>query len=330
MFFLFASFAILSGCVATPVNYPINSTITPGIPSDDGLAIEEPASKIAFTATEDDNNVLYIMNLDGSDMHKIGENIPGLINIFEPAWSPIGDYIAFSGLQENGTGQIFIVKPDDSSWRQLTDDPGGAMMPAWSPDGQYIIYLTERDGVLSVNRKNPVGEIYIMKVDGSEQRRITNNQDFERSFQWSPQNNLLVISANVYEPPGYDAERIYLMGLDGIIQQQLTTVGYNSDPKWSPDGSLILFTSSRDDRSGIYLMNSDGSNQTCLIEDVPAHDGKDAILNITPSWAEDGRSILFSSNRDGDWDVYTIRPDGTHLTQITNLPGNEYSPVWVR
>lgn len=325
--FLFICVAVISGCVTKSTNNSANSTSLPSTPNENSSIIND-ARKVAFISNKNNKVALYTINLDGSNITNITEKIPDLLNITTPAWSPSGEYIAFSGLQKNGTYQIFVVKPDSFLWKQLTEDSSAATMPAWSPDGQYIVYLTERDGVLSVNRNIPTGEIYLTQVDGSEQRRITNNQDFERSFQWSPIENFLVVSSNVYTSSGYDIEQIYLMDMEGVIQKQLTEVGYNSYPKWSPDGNLILFNSTRIACSGVCIMNSDGSNQICLIKDIPPSDGRDAISNITPSWTPDGKHIIFSSNRSGDYNIYMVQVDGSGLLQITNEPGDELFPIF--
>ena len=84
--------------------------------------------------------------------------------------------------------------------------------------------------------------------------------------------------------------------------------------------SKILFSSSRDGNSEIYIMNMDGSNQK-RITNNEFYDG-DA------TWSPDGTKIAFVSDRDGDPEIYIMNADGTNVKRITNSPGEDNSPEW--
>jgi TolB protein len=219
------------------------------------------------------------------------------------------------------------MNADGTNQRQLTNDITGSFSPAWSPGGKYIIFLSNRDGVLS-NRGNPAPEVYLMNPDGSEQRRVTNNQDFERFLSWSSKGDVIAISANIQTTLGYDIEQIYLMGLDGVIQKQLTETGYNEHPSWSPSGEFIAFVSTKGNETGICIMRVDGSHQGYVTKSVNTSSSSLYVNNLSPSWSPDGNYIVFSSNRDGDYDLYMIKVDGSGLTRLTNEPGDETFPVW--
>jgi dipeptidyl aminopeptidase/acylaminoacyl peptidase len=75
--------------------------------------------------------------------------------------------------------------------------------------------------------------------------------------------------------------------------------GTHYEPTWSPDGTQIAFTSTRDGTGEIYTMDSDdGGNQTRLTDTV--------AVNRQPSWSPDGLTIAFSSYRDSSNEIYTI------------------------
>lgn len=162
-------------------------------------------------------------------------------------------------------------------------------------------------------------------------------------------------------------KQIYTISPDGSNKKQLTFLGANTEPAWSPDGQKILFLSTRDGNHDIYLMDADGSNQINLTQ-TPfeefgfswAPNGKEIAysanidgdsdvwimdsvgnnkLNLTqaynssneayPSWSSDGSKLAFSLYRDGDQQIYTMNKDGSDIKVVTDLPNQEnYSPVW--
>src|SRR5207249_4993650 len=95
---------------------------------------------------------------------------------------------------------------------------------------------------------------------------------------------------------------------------------------WSPDGSRIAFSSSRDGNNEIYVMNADGTGQTRLTTTTAS--------NLHPTWSPDGAKIAFSSSRDtGDEDrqqIYVMNADGTGVTRLTNNSADEQQPSWSR
>jgi hypothetical protein len=88
--------------------------------------------------------------------------IPNTDDDFFPAWSPDGKYIAFARKQSNSNFDIYIIKPDGSGLKQLTDDPALDVLPAWTPD-ERIVFRSSRGGSWG---------IYIVNSDGSGQKKI--------------------------------------------------------------------------------------------------------------------------------------------------------------
>ncbi len=102
----------------------------------------------------------------------------------------------------------------------------------------------------------------------------------------------------------------------------LTSEGtLNEGASWSPDGTRIAFSSTRDDgNTEIYAMNADGSDQQRLTEN--------AAFDYLPDWSADGQTLLFSSNRDGDFEIYRMSATGGEAIQYTSSNGFDGVAAW--
>jgi Tol biopolymer transport system component len=117
--------------------------------------------------------------------------------------------------------------------------------------------------------------------------------------------------------PGFD---VYTANADGTEVVRLTTTGRNGQPRWSPDGTRIVFTSWRSGAAEIWVMNADGSGQRLVAGmERPAY---------MADWSPDGTRIAFSTERgDGNFDIYVVNADGGNLQRLTT--SNSYwGPRW--
>lgn len=189
--------------------------------------------------------------------------------------------------------------------------------PTWSPDGQKIAFVSVQDGN---------ADIYVIDAQGEgEPIRLTTDPAWDADPSWSPDSQLIAFASN---RDGGDGFQIYVMNAeDGTKQARLPNnrpIGtWNSFPNWSPDGSQIVFQSRDNSESlfQIYVMST-------LREDTPVQltfEGNNELAE----WSPDSKLIAFTSNRDGNNEVYMMSADGSEQTNLTNDPANDNNPTWL-
>jgi TolB protein len=158
---------------------------------------------------------------------------------------PKGDAVTFSSTQD-GTPDIYVMSLKDNAIRKLTRTQGIEVSPVVSPDGTRIAFVSDRGG-------SP--QVYIMRTDGSDIRRVTFEGSYNTSPSWSPSGDRIVFSCRKGK------NQICMIKPDGTDLIQLTDIGNNEDPSFSPDGRYITFSSDRDRTRGIYIMRANGESQ---------------------------------------------------------------------
>ena len=268
------------------------------------------ATQIAFISSRTGHKELWVMDYDGANQHPLTSL--GTISL-TPRWSPDSSRIAFtcfapvSGLV---SAQICMYSFDTGKLVAFGRFKGTNSSPAWSPDGLQVMFSSSMQGTPA---------LYVSDASGNRPRRLTySGSGGDTSPAWNPKTGQSV--AFVSDRSGLP--QLYLMNSDGTNTQKLDVPdkGYLIDPAWSPNGQLLAFAWRRP-----------SGNYDIYIMDVPSRRiieiTRDSARNERPSWAPDGRHIVFESTRTGTRQIWTMLADGTQPHQLTTQGHNE-SPNW--
>jgi TolB protein len=127
-----------------------------------------------------------------------------------------------------------------------------------------------------------------------------------------------------------DIQEIYIVDYDGANPVRVTnTTTLNVAPAWSPDNQVIAYTSWRPSSAGSFGVFQDIILSYIQVgqRTTPANGSPDR-QNYLPAWAPDGSKLAFTSNRDGNPEIYVMNKDGSALRRMTNSPSIDVSPTW--
>jgi Tol biopolymer transport system component len=322
-----ATWWLKSIVTVSPSTSPPSSSET-ALPGPTSTALVGPSRVVAYKQ----NGRIWVVNVDGTSGRQLvpleldpekPRYLDGPDRQFPIAWSPDGTrlYYWFARTESRGPndgvgerhGGVAVTDLVGSAPIDLVDvaehAPDGGLCPtpiqadncqanidglALSPDGTRFAYdiLEGRDLNIST--------VVVLDIRSGEMRRLESTRTKNRGSL----------------PNG------------GIEPCSEVHQGYNTDVRWSPDGTRLLFTRV-DCGGGLFTIEADGTDLRQIVSEAAF------FQVIDPAWSPDGSSIVFHANTDlpaGDETkvaIYTVRPDGTGLRALTT-DGNSLFPFWTR
>jgi TolB protein len=261
-------------------------------------------SRIVFSRGSGDRRDLYVVDYDGENLLRLTAN--RTLNLC-PSWSPDLEHIAFTSytrgqqgiyLLETATGKVFTVIATE----------GLNLGANWHPNGLELIVSLSKSG-------SP--EIYRINLQGHVLRRLTFSPAIEISPTWSPGGQDIVFTSDRTGTP-----QLYIMDSDGANRRRLSFEGrYNDSAVWSQSGELIMYACRIGNYTRLVLISPFGENRRVITEESwrSCED---------PSWAPDGRHVVFASDRTGTFKLYVLDVvDGT-TRQLTFGEEPDITPAW--
>jgi TolB protein len=336
---------------------------------DDQGSLSPDGKSLAFVSTRGGQADIWVLDLASRKSRSITNHPAG---DFRPSWSPDGRWIAFSSDRDSRkqkftfvtlhSTEIYLVRPDGSGLRRVTQAQGFAGSPTWSTDGKRLVFYEAemKDVQLITSPRRLRGTTQIVTVDLlTNERRVLTSGAGEK---WSPR--WLAPERTAYVGGGPEGGIEFTDGRQGACGE------FNS-PSWSADGRRMVFHRdvdhdwpplqewhSRDAqfrlvRAGVFLssspagdrllcndktagslhnsiliMNADGSQRSILFTDAM----KSAL---GPVWSPQGDRIAFALGQffqtvqgPAVADIAVMRGDGTGLRVLTDGSGNFGFPSW--
>jgi len=201
---------------------------------------------------------IYSLNMTDGNVTPLIAAIGG---VFSPDWSNSG--IAFTR-QEFDQPRVWVAHSDGRNPQQISQENAIDSQPNWSPDGERIVLLNNSRGAPMLFWVFKDGSLPSSRPDPVSRSHVPNSPD------WSPAGDVIAYIAE---------QQVWIVAWDakGYGAQQLTVLGPNDDPDFSPDGGWIAIESWREGANHeIYIMTSNGSQQTRLTTDPG--------LDYQPAW----------------------------------------------
>lgn len=207
----------------------------------------------------------------------------------------------------SGSKELYLMDYDGAGMTQLTSTQSINLSPAWSPDSRSLAFTSYMWGYP-----------YLFRLLVFERRPIQLLSGFtgiNTTPAWSPDGKLVAMTLSKDGNP-----EIYVLNVSTGTARRLTNHwGIDTEPSWSPTGREIAFVSDRSGIAQIFVMDAEGSN----VRRLTFAGG----MNTQPRWSPKGDQIVYTS-RQGEHDLWTVRPDGSNARRLTEGPGSNESAAW--
>lgn len=183
---------------------------------------------------------------------------------------------------------------------------------SWSPDGRWLAFDSNQFGN---------ADVFVIRVDGTERRRLTSDPGDDVAPVWSPDGSHLA-----FQSERQGSKDLYIIRADGSDLVRVTNFNPGAGrPTWSPGGKKLAFTWYTVSPQTVVLIGADGKGQRKLAPGL-------ALDHRVPGWSPDGRFIALSAEVDGNEDLYLVEitkaQDRDTWIRLTSHEGWDGVPNW--
>ena len=222
--------------------------------------------------------------------------------------SPDGKWIAYS-LTKDGKSTLWLWDRVKHTHRQLTSEGFESIAPrCFSPDGRSMLYESRRTGT---------SDLWRIDVATGERKQLTEDVANDVGGRWSPDGSRILFSSTRGGQPD-----LWVLSTGEADVQRVTDDAINeASYAWMSDGRGIVAVAARGHRH-LYALTIAGGAATQLTS------GDWDVVDSAFAVSRDGSHVAFTSNRNGDYDVWTVPAAGGESRLVGGAPGYDGTPTW--
>ncbi len=241
-------------------------------------------------------------------------------NGLQPAWSPGGARVAYWWPRAGSGADIWTTSQDGGEPVAVTDDPATDWNPVWSPDGDYVYFSSDRGGSMDIWRV-AIDEGSGLPQGEPQQVTISGGVDAVHPAFAGSASQLAYVETEstrrLYRVP-FDPGSGAVTGPPELLPGELPNA---TAPDLANSGRRMAFVLTQGGQDDIYVADGSGIGAAPVT--------RDAARDLHPRLSPDGTRLAYLSQRDGFFQLFTARPDGTAERQLTELVASHVSaPVW--
>jgi TolB protein len=260
------------------------------------------STRIAYVVKSGSRYELQVADADGANAQTaLASREP----IISPNWSPDGGKLAYVSFEAK---KPVIYVHDLSSGRRYVaaNFKGSNSAPAWSPDGRRLAIVLSKDGG---------SQLFLVNADGSGVTRLASSPGIDTEPQFSPDGQWIYFTSDRGGSP-----QIYRVGTSGSNAQRVTFDGpYNVTPRPSPDGKSLAYITRTNGYFQLAVMDL-ATRQTTVLTD--------STKDESPSYAPNGRMILYATEIGGRGVLAAVSADGRVKQKLSVQAADVREPSW--
>ena len=263
------------------------------------------STRIAYVAKQGKKYALRIADADGFNARTAIEYTEPIISL---AWSPDGTKIAYVSF-ENKKPVIHVQTLATGERKAVAKFRGSNSAPAWSPDGKKIAVVLSKKGG---------SQIFLINSDGSGLKRLTQSSSIDTEPNFSPDGKSIIFTSDRGGSP--QIYRMPVIGSASRVAERLTFEGsYNVSPQYHHDGRSFTFIHRNDSQFNVAIQNLE-TRQVQLLTD--------SSFDESPSFAPNGKIILYATEIKGRGILAAVSSDGRTRQELSTQEGDIREPAW--